>query len=223
MQLIKEEGLCAQAVVERAIAFSKVPRLILETLMSISEKLLDGYKSLEKAKSDGQRIGESEVCVLPPEEKTPRETSAIPDKEFHQLHEAEIHLNYATASKLWQKYSHEWALAIAYVSSKENILNKAAYFLSCLEHGWFKDVTPQAKKHDPYELNTEEKQWYEWASSNGLCDGHLIRHYGLMSGELGIIVFEPEFKCYATMSLSRAMRKYPMDKRYNSEKSEKVY
>jgi hypothetical protein len=90
--------------------------------MSISEKLLDGYKSLEKAKSDGQRIGESEVCVLPPEEKTPRETSGIPDKEFHQLHEAEIHLNYATTSKLWQKYSHEWALAIAYVSSKENIV-----------------------------------------------------------------------------------------------------
>ena len=112
--------MCAQAVVERAIAFSKVPRLILETLVSISEKLLDAYKSLEKAKSDGQRIGEIEVCVLPPEEKTPR-------------------------------------------------------------------------------------------------------HYGLMSGELGIIVFEPEFKCYATMPLSRAMRKYPMDKCSNSEKSEKLY
>ncbi|KAB8315478.1 hypothetical protein SD81_029170 [Tolypothrix campylonemoides VB511288] len=125
--------------------------------MSISEKLLDAYKSLEKAKPDGQRIGESE-CVLLPEEKTPRQTSSIPDQEFHQLVEAEIHLNYATASKLWQKYSHEWALAIAYVSSKENILNKAAYFVSCLEQGWFKDVTPQPKKYDPYELNTEQKQ-----------------------------------------------------------------
>lgn len=207
---IKEEGLSAQAVVERAIAFSKVPRLILETLMSISEKLLDTYKSLEKAKPDGQRIGESE-CMLPPEEKTPRQISGIPDKEFHRLVEAEIHLNYATASKLWQKYSHDWALAITYVSSKENILNKAAYFLSCLQNAWFKDVTPQLKKHDPYELNGEQKQWYEWASSNGLCDGRPIRHYGLMSGELGIIVFEPEFKCYATMPLSRAMQKYPMD------------
>lgn len=37
------------------------------------------------------------------------------------------------------------------------------------------------------------------------------------------IVFEPEFKCYATMPLSRAMRKYPMDKCCNSEKSEKLY
>ena len=89
------------------------------------------------------------------------------------------------------------------------------YFVSCLEQGWFKDVTLQPKKHDPYELNTEQKQWYEWASSNGLCDGRLIRHYGLMSGELGMIVFEPEFKCYATMPLSRAMQKYPMDKRFD--------
>jgi hypothetical protein len=30
-----------------------------------------------------------------------------------------------------------------------------------------------------------------------------------MSGEVAIVVFEPEFKAHATMPLSRAMQKYP--------------
>ncbi|MBW4500904.1 MAG: hypothetical protein KME57_15410 [Scytonema hyalinum WJT4-NPBG1] len=75
-----------------------------------------------------------------------------------------------------------------------NFLKKLNYCYRLSQHGW---------------------TTYEWASSNGLCDGRPIRHYGLMSGELGIIVFEPEFKCYATMPLSRAMQKYPMDKRFD--------
>lgn len=211
---IKEEGLSAQAVVGRAIAFSKVPRLILAALMSVSEKLVDTYKafkSSEEAKSAGQKIDKTKVCVSLAEEKTSPETSAIPDKEFQRLQEAEIYLNYATASKIWQKYKHQWELALAYVSSREKILNKAAYFLSSLENGWFKDVTLQPKKRDPYELNTEQREWYEWASSNGLCDGRPLKYYGLMSGELAMIVFEPEFKCHATMPLSRAMQKYPID------------
>ena len=43
---IEQEGLTAQAVVERAIAFSKVPKLILETLLTINQKLVAGHNWL---------------------------------------------------------------------------------------------------------------------------------------------------------------------------------
>ena len=194
---MESEGLTAQTVVERAVAFSKVPRLILETLSSISEKFVDGCKWLE-------------LVLLQSDPKTRVEASGIPDIEFNRLKDVGIHLNHATASQLWQKYSSEWGKAIAYVASKEGVKDKAAYFRKCLEQGWMKDTTHSPTNRDPYELNVEQERWYEWASDCQLCDGRPIRHYGLMSGEVAIVIFEPEFKSYATMPLSRAMQKYPV-------------
>ncbi|MDF5717294.1 MAG: helix-turn-helix domain-containing protein [Rhizonema sp. NSF051] len=193
---METEGLTAQTVVERAIAFSKVPRLILEALSTITEKFLDGCKWLE-------------LMLLQSHPKTQVEAGGIPDIEFNRLKDVGIHLNHATASHLWQKYSSEWAKATAYVASKESVKDRAAYFLSCLEQGWMKDTTSQPIHHDPYELNFEQLSWYEWASSSKLCDGRPIKRCGLMSGEVAIVIFEPEFQCYATMPLSRAMQKYP--------------
>jgi hypothetical protein len=43
---MSQEGLTAQAVVERAIAFSKVPKLILGMLLALAQKLADVYNSL---------------------------------------------------------------------------------------------------------------------------------------------------------------------------------
>lgn len=194
---MESEGLTAQTVVERAVAFSKVPRLILETLSSISEKFVDGCKWLE-------------LVLLQSEPKTRVEASGIPDIEFNRLKDVGIHLNHATASQLWQKYSSEWAKAVAYVADKESVKDRAAYFRKCIEQGWIKDTASQPTHRDPYELSLEQLSWYEWATSSNLCDGRPIRHYGLMSGEVAIVIFEPEFKSYATMPLSRAMQKYPM-------------
>ncbi len=191
------EGLTAQTVVERAVAFSKVPRLILETLAFLSEKFLDGYKWLE-------------LVLLQSDPKTRVEASSIPDIEFNRLKDVGIYLSHDAASQLWQKYSSEWGKATAYVASKEGVKDKAAYFRKCLEQGWLKDTAHSPTNHDPYDLSLESRQWYEWATLSNLCDGRPIRHYGLMSGEVAIVIFEPEFKSYATMPLSRAMQKYPV-------------
>lgn len=192
-----DEGITAQKVVERAIAFSKVPRLLLETLASINEKLIDAYKWLSKGlpKSDN---------------KTQTEPSGIPEEQFNRLKEADIHLNRAVADQLWQKYSSEFPKAIAYVVSKDKVKDKAAYFRKCLEQGWLKDTVSQPQSRDPYELNEEQKQWYDWATSSELCDGRPIRHCALMSGEVAILIYEPELQCHTNMPLSRAMEKYPI-------------
>lgn len=193
---MESEGITAQKVVTRAIALSKVPRLLLETMASISEKLIDAYEGLSKGLPQS-------------EQKTQTESSGIPEQQLNRLKEADIHLNIAVADQLWQKYSSEFPKAIAYVVSREKVKDKAAYFRKCLEQGWLKDNVPQNQKLDPYELNEEQKQWYEWATSSGLCDGRPIRYCALMNGEVAIVIFEPEFQAYATIPLSRAMQKYP--------------
>jgi hypothetical protein len=200
------EGITAQKVVTRAIALSKVPRLLLGIMASVGEKLVDAYKSLEQSLQKPNNQKQTQRTEIAKTSSVP-ETNGIPEHEFQHLKEEGIFLNRAVADELWLKHSSEFADAIAYVLSKDKVKDKAAYFRKCLEQGWLKDIKYQ--RRDPYELNEEQKQWYEWAASCGLCDGRPIRHCGLMSGEVAIVVFEPEFKAHATMPLSRAMQKYP--------------
>ena len=54
---IETEGLTAQAVVERAISFSKVPKLIFETLFTINQKLIAGHNWLTQAFQQRQNTG----------------------------------------------------------------------------------------------------------------------------------------------------------------------
>src|SRR5579883_712649 len=221
---IEAEGLTPQAVVERAIAFSKVPKLILETLLAINQKLVDGHQWLTQVLQQQQQAVVQEhknttasyVAAMsndePEDELTEDETTGIPQKEWKYLKDIDIHLSYELASELWSKYSHKFTRAIAYVDKQEKkgkVHNRAAYFRACLEQGWIKDSDEKRHKRDPYELTSEQMEWYEWAVSEGLCDGRPIRHYGLIGAELGIIVFEPEFQSNASMPLSRAMQKYP--------------
>ena len=194
---MESEGLTAQKVVERAVAFSKVPRLILETLSKISDSFVSGYKWLE-------------LVLLQSDPKTRVEASSIPDIEFNRLKDVGIHLNHDTALHLWQKYSSEWNKAIAYVASKEGINDKAAYFRKCLEQGWVKNTKPETKKHDPYKLSPEQEQWHNWAQDCGLCEKRPL-NYALVGGEVAILIFEPEFHSFSPpMPLSRAMQKYAM-------------
>ncbi|MCC5610480.1 helix-turn-helix domain-containing protein [Nostoc sp. CHAB 5834] len=205
-QQMDTEGITAQKVVSRAIALSKVPRLILEMMASAGEKLVVAYKSLEKGLQKRNNQKQTQITDTAKPSSVP-ETNGIPEHEFQRLKEQGIYLNLAVADELWLKYSSDFADAIAYVLSKDKVKDKAAYLRKCLEQGWLKDSKSQ--RRDPYDLNEEQKQWYEWASSCGLCDGRPIRYCCLMNGEVAIVVFEPELKCHTPMPLSRAMQKYP--------------
>ncbi|MCF4967146.1 helix-turn-helix domain-containing protein [Nostoc sp. CMAA1605] len=205
-QQMETEGITAQKVVTRAIALSKVPRLILGIMASVGDKLVDAYKSLEKSLQKPTNQKQTQRTDIAKTSSVP-ETNGIPEHEFQRLKEEGIFLNRAVADELWAKHSSEFSNAIAYVLSKDKVKDKAAYFRKCLEQGWVKDSKSQ--RRDPYDLNAEQKQWYEWAASCGLCDGRPIRHCCLMNGEVAVVVFEPELKCHTTMPLSRAIQKYP--------------
>jgi hypothetical protein len=145
---IETEGLTAQAVVERAIAFSKVPKLILETLFAINQKLLDGHKWLvqvlsQQQQAEGQRSKEAhgkELYQVSPvlpissvyssdsaitdeveaeTDITEVENTGIPQNEWKYLKDIDIHLSYEIASELWEKYSHKFTKAISYVDKQE--------------------------------------------------------------------------------------------------------
>ena len=62
---IETEGLTAQAVVSRAIAFSKVPKLILETLFAIAELLVSGHKWLMQVLPRQTRNQEDGCDLIP--------------------------------------------------------------------------------------------------------------------------------------------------------------
>jgi hypothetical protein len=243
---METEGRSAVAVVTRAIAISKAPKLILETLFAISQKLVNAEEAGgTRGRGEGSRgQGEQEVieslldsddinslsssascppapCPLPPASNwgdedefdvNEEETTGIPQQEWKYLKEIDIHLSYEVASQLWEKYSHKFTRAIAYVNSQEKkgkVQNRTAYFRACLSQGWIKDSCEKVQKRDPYELTQQQQEWYDWAVSVGLCDGRPIRHYGLMGAEVGMSVFDLEFQSNTIMPLSRAMQKYP--------------
>jgi hypothetical protein len=82
----EEEGLIPQQVVKRAIAFSKVPQLILGTIASIADKLINFIDKLGEEAEKQQSKPASSKKVIPPVQKlnTPKGSGGRYDSPYAQ-------------------------------------------------------------------------------------------------------------------------------------------
>ncbi|MDF5723717.1 MAG: hypothetical protein PUP91_25275 [Rhizonema sp. PD37] len=204
------EGLTAQKVVGRAIAFSKVPLLILEVLANVGSRLLN---LIRITVSEGEVLGREASAP----KTSPSGTAAtFPTEIMLLLKNADIYLVPAKAEKLWTAYSEKFVEAISYVDLKAKegkVTNREGYFVKCLEEGWLvKKIEPE--KRDPHTLTPEQQQWYDWACVTGICINTPVKDLPTKMGVLAVLspikdrrTFDPP---YDLVAIDMAMREYPM-------------
>ncbi|MBO3461202.1 hypothetical protein G7B40_037665 [Aetokthonos hydrillicola Thurmond2011] len=84
---MEQEGLTAQSVVRRAIAFSKVPLMLLEMLANIGRKLLEGFSSVEpeSSKRVENKVSNPVTAAITPITKTFDTSVELEDIEIDEL------------------------------------------------------------------------------------------------------------------------------------------
>jgi hypothetical protein len=167
------EGLIPQQVVKRAIAFSKVPQLILGTIASIADKLVNFIDKL------GEEVQKQEVTTPAPQKKIipPVQKLNTPKTSFHQ--------GQSTTGKLQQFYTRKYEEGYfrdsweEYLKSHHHRHNQVAVFqvdtrfglqrleyarrsLEELEKQWDELILPFMWGHNIHERQATLEDYFRW-------------------------------------------------------------